>query len=198
MALTRVGGLGLKLGLFALGAAGVGTAVHATADVVDAPTAQARLPLSAGLMPVCGPGALVNVAQAALGDPRPTGPATPAAAVLEFADVVGIVLPAGALEQVVPLSDHEALVQGPVSAGHVVRHGNHWQADYLAACVPAALPPVPLPQVPALPVPSLPAIPTPGIPSVPLPAPDVPTLSPGESPSPTSASPPLPTTGLGQ
>ncbi len=197
MALNRVGGLGLKLGLLALIAAGVGTAMHATAGVADAPSAQARPPLSAALMSACGPGAMVNIAQAALGEPRPAGPETPAAAVIEFADVVGIALPAGALEQIVLLSDHEALVEGPLSAGHVVRHGKHWQADYLAACVPAALPLAPLPPVPAPPVPSLPTIPTPEIPTTPLPAPAVPTLSPGESPSSTSTSP-LTTTGPGQ
>jgi hypothetical protein len=161
MARSRTSGPGLPL---TLGAAGIVAAaalvtwpaVHATGQ--PAAKTAATPALSAELMPVCGPGAMINVAQAALGQPRPAGPGTPVEAVTEFAATVGLVLPAGALQQTVPVSDSEAVVQWTAATGHVVRHGNHWQADYLATCVPAALAP-PLPAAPGVLPGQVPALP---------------------------------------
>jgi hypothetical protein len=154
MARSRISGPGLPL---TLGAAGLvagaallaGPAVHAAGQPAARPAAvPARPALSVELMPVCGPGAMINVAQAALGQPRPTGPASPVEAVAEFAATVDLVLPAGApLQRTVSLSESEAVVQGAAAIGHAVRHGNHWQADYLATCVPTA----PTPALPAAP-----------------------------------------------
>lgn len=172
MALRSSNGQGFTLMLVAAGTGATvvlaGAAGHATPGQTSSGTPP-RQALSADLMPACGPGAMVNVAQAALGQPRPTGPETPQAAVAEFAGVVGLSLPAGALERTVALSANEALVTGRQATGHVVRHGNHWQSDYLATCV------LPVPDVPDLPLPERPNLPVPELPSDPaLKVPDTP------------------------
>jgi hypothetical protein len=161
MALRRISGLGLALATAAaIAAAAVAVlgvpAAPATAGPANMAPATERPALSAELMPVCGPGGMLNVAQAALGQPRPTGPAGPFEAVAEFAATVGLVLPAGALQRTVPLSDREAVVHGAAAIGHAVRHGNHWQADYLATCEAVPAPRLPAPGDLPLPVPALP------------------------------------------
>jgi hypothetical protein len=163
MALRRISDLGLALALVAFSAATAvtvlsGRAVPATAGPVSTATPTTGRPaMSAELLPACGPGAMVNIAQAALGRPRQVGAASPAAAITEYARVVGVALPAGAVQRTLSLSDSDALVQGAGVVGHAVRHGDHWQGDYLAVCFSTK----PLPAPPAVPSDQGPSLPDP-------------------------------------
>lgn len=122
------------------------SAVHADADTPQVEPSPTWQHLSAAVMPRCPPGGMLNVAQAALGSPQSSGPTTAAGAVAKFA--VALRMPVvDALQRTLPLSDNEALVFGASATGHAVRHGVHWQADYLAVCVPSQSSIAPLPRL---------------------------------------------------
>lgn len=95
----------------------------------------------------CPSGSVINVAQASLGTPKTSSPRTPPEAIAVFARVTELRLPAGVyLRTAMDPSDGSGAVLSTTVAGHVIRHGNHWRADYLGVCQP----PPPLLRIPLL------------------------------------------------